>query len=536
MQSAQTLKRSVFVALLSLTAFTAGAICSQSTAQEPSRPNIVIIMADDMGFSDLGCYGGEIETPHIDSLAATGLRYTQFYNTSRCWTTRVSLLTGLYHHYAEDIHMGRRKDAATRLLPELLKPLGYRTYHTGKWHIRGEVAVERGFDHTYQLDDHNRNFYPQRHQEDGKPLPPVTPGSNYYTTTAITDYGLKYLKEHAEKYRDRPFFLYVAYTTPHFPLHAPPEDIARYRDRYLRGWDEMRKERWQRMRKMGIVDCPLSPRDPDIIPSWNLPEDELQAQIGPGECGHAVAWDSLTEEQKRFQATKMAIHAAMVHRIDTEVGRILDQLDGMGMRNDTLIIVLSDNGASAEQIIRGDRHDPTAAPGSGPTFLCLGPGWSTFSNTPFRLHKSWEHEGGIATPFIVSWPKGIRDQGALRHAVGHVIDIVPTIVELTGVALPDKVNGLPVARPHGVSLLNTFADDVSVDREFLFWEHIGNKALRMGDWKIVARADCHWELYNLAEDRSETNDLAASMPEKTAKMAEIWEKFAAEIMLGSNRK
>ncbi len=490
--------RLVFVVAAAAAAFCSDGSFSGGTASAAERPNILIIVADDMGFSDAQCYGGDVSTPNLNQLAAEGLRYTQFYNTSRCWTTRVSLLTGLYHHLAESIHMGRRHDLATRLLPELLRPLGYRCYHSGKWHVRGTKPTRRGFDRSFLIADHNRFFYPKRLFEDDQPLPPVPPGSGYYLTTDIAEHAIRYLREHAAHHADRPFFLYLAFTSPHFPLQAPQQDIDVYRNRYVDGWDVVRQRRYQRQKEMGLVNCPLSPRDPKTIPPWNFPEEELQRQIGPGEVGYAVAWDSLTDEQKRFQSIKMAIHAAMIHRMDREIGRVIQQIRSMGQWDNTLCLFLSDNGASAEQIIRGDGHDPTAPPGSGKTFLCLGPGWSTAANTPFRLHKSWVHEGGIATPLIVRYPARIRDHGRLRHAVGHVIDIVPTIAELTGATWPERVDGKPVVRPHGVSLLRTFERDEPVQREFLFWEHIGNRALRVGNWKLVAKKDGPWELYDMS--------------------------------------
>ncbi len=521
--------------LLALGLAVLAAIASPASARAAGapKPNFLIILADDMGFSDAGCYGGEIGTPNLDRLAANGLRFTQFYNTARCWPTRSSLLTG---YYAQQVRMDPPKGrlpAWARLLPHYLKPLGYRCYHSGKWHVSGapKVVADGGFDRSYVLEDHDRNFYPRKHAEDDRPLPSVATNSGYYTTIAFADHAIRCLKEHAEKYPDRPFFSYLAFTVPHFPLQALPEDIARYRDRYLAGWDAIREQRWQRQRELGLVNCALSARDPRSVPHWNLKEEELKQRIGPGEAGRAVAWSELTEEQRRFQATKMAIHAAMIDRMDREIGRVLDQLKAMGVFDNTVIFFASDNGASAEQIIRGDKHDPAAPPGSGATFLCLGPGWSTAANTPLRLHKSWVHEGGISTPLIVHWPRGITARGEWRHDVGHVIDFVPTLLELAGAQPGDTWKGVKAPPLPGRSLAPAFAKDGAVRRDYLFFNHENNHALRMGDWKLVAtRADTNaWSLHDLSTDRCEMVDVAATHPERVRAMAAKWEALEREF-------
>ncbi len=324
------------------------------------RPNFLIILADDMGFSDAGCYGGEIHTPNLDRLAANGLRFTQFYNTARCWPTRSSLLTG---YYAQQIGMDPPKGPLppwTRVLPHYLKPLGYRCYHSGKWHLMGapKPVADGGFDRSYLFEDWDRYFSPSRHFEDDVKLPPVKPDSGYYATTAFADHAINYLKEHAADHAAEPFFLYLAFTSPHFPLHALPEDIARYRDRYLEGWDSIREQRWQRLRQMNLLDCGLPPIDPKFTPRYFKPE--VMEQLGPGEVEHPVPWKTLTDEQKRFQATKMSLHAAMVDRMDREIGRVLDQLRVMGALDNTVIFFLSDNGADATLMIRGEGHDRSA--------------------------------------------------------------------------------------------------------------------------------------------------------------------------------
>lgn len=502
-------------------------------AAAPSKPNVLIILADDMGFSDLGCYGGEIETPNLDALAKDGLRFTQFYNTARCWPSRAALLTGYYAQAVRrDTVPGIQSGAnGTRpswapLLPAMLKPLGYRSYHSGKWHLDGK-PLENGFDHSYSLEDYDRYFAPRSHIEDGKALPPVAPNSGYYATTAIADHAIKCLKEHAETYADQPFFEFLAFTSPHFPLQAPAEDIARYGDRYIRGWDALRAKRWQRMHAMNIGGTSLSAVERGLGPPWAYPE--AIKKLGPNELNRPLAWDELNEGQRDFQAKKMAVHAAMVDRMDQEIGRVLVQLRAMKAMNNTLILFLSDNGASAEMMVRGDGHDPAAECGTGATFLSLGPGWSTMANTPFRRHKSWVHEGGISTPLIVHWPNGIAARDELRHAPGHLIDIVPTILELAGGTRIETWKEQPVPPAPGKSLVPLFAKDGTVTHEYLWWEHVGNRALRVGDWKIVAAGkESPWELYNLASDRAESKNLAAEEPEKVREMSEIWTKQAEE--------
>jgi arylsulfatase len=518
-------------------------------AQSSGRPNVVIFLADDLGYSDVGCYGSEIQTPNLDALAAGGLRFTHFYNTARCWPTRGALLTGYYaQQIRRDTVPGVRsggqgqRPAFARLLPELLKPLGYRSYHSGKWHVDGPV-LDGGFDHSYLVQDAGRFFSPQVHLEDDKRLPPVERGTNYYTTTAIADYTIKYLKEHAAEHGDKPFFAYVAFLSPHFPLHAPQEDIDRYLGKYDRGWEATRQERWQRMQSQGIASGRLSPVEREVGPPYFFAE--AYEKLGPGEINLPVPWDSLTAEQQRFQATKMAIHAAMVDRMDREIGRVLDQIRSMGALDNTLIMFLSDNGASAEIMVRDDGHDPAAPPGSAATHLCLGPGWSTVANTPFRMHKTWVHEGGIATPFIAHWPQGIAARGELRRNPGHVIDLVPTILDIAGGSQPATIGSQAVPPPPGKSLKAAFAKDGAVEHEYLWWAHEGSRAIRVGDWKLVAASPSlrgrgakaqaqqqpgPWELFNLADDRAETNNLAAKLPEKVQELARLWtakdEEFA----------
>ena len=496
-------------------------------SEVPSRPNVVIILADDLGYSDLGCYGGEIRTPNLDRLAANGLKFTQFYNTARCWPSRAAILTG---YYAQQVNRDppRQRPKWAALLPDLLKTAGYRSYHSGKWHVDGAV-IKGGFTRSYSIDDLGDFFAPIAHRLDDVVLPRPKPDEGYYSTKEIAGHAVGWLSEHHEKHRADPFFLYLAFTAPHFPLHALPEDIAVYRDQYIEGWDVIRERRWHRQKVLGIYDGALSQPDPTIAPSWNLSEAELSKQVGPGEVGHAVPWISLSSEQKRFQATKMAIHAAMVDRMDREIGRVLMQLKAMGAIDNTIIFFASDNGASGEQMIRSGGHDPSAPAGSAKTYLGIGPGWSTVANTPFRLHKHWVHEGGISTPLIVHWPAGIKALGEIRHTPGHFVDVVPTLIELAGAPSPTVWEGGSRPPLPGRSLVPAFAADVVVPHDFLYFNHVGNRALRVGDMKIVAAGtDGAWELYDLAKDRAESNNLASRHPEMVRQLAARWTHLTDE--------
>jgi arylsulfatase A-like enzyme len=520
--------------------------CWTTAIGAESRPNFLIIMADDMGYSDAGSYGGEISTPNLDSLAARGLRFTDFYNTGRCWPTRGALLTGYYPQQirrdgmpgVDHTNFGGRgvRPEWAQLLPDRLRPLGYRTYHSGKWHIDGK-PIENGFDHSYEPGSGNNFFRGTSQSRDGVKLPQVEPGNGFYGPVAVADHAVEFLREHAEQYADRPFLQYLAFHAPHFPLHALPEDIARYRDRYLEGWDRLRQERHNRQKLLGIGNAALSELEPDVGPPYDFPESI--DQLGSGEVNRPLPWSELTEEQRRFQATKMAIHAAMIDRMDRETGRVLDQLRAMQAFDNTVIFFLSDNGASAEIMVRGDGHDPSAPMGSAKTYLCLGPGFSSAGNTPFRRHKTWVHEGGISTPFIVHWPAGIEAESELRSTAAHVIDVVPTVLELAG-AKPTAIAGAPPIP--GRSLVRVFAGDKEGLHDAIWFYHEGNRGLRQGDWKIVhsvgartwpardwvAAEDAkpgEWALYDLSTDRAEQHDLAARHPERVRSMAALWAQW-----------
>lgn len=475
-------------------------------ASAADRPNILVMLADDLGYSDIGCYGGEIPTPNLDRLAAEGVRFTQVYNTARCWPTRAAILTG---HYAQSV----RRDALTgagggsqgkrpgwaHLLPVFLREQGYRCYHSGKWHIDG-MPLQNGFDHSYRIDDQDRHFSPKQHWLDDKPQPQPARTAGYYGTVAIADHAIQLLKDHAAKHTGKPFFHYLAWTTPHFPLMALPEDIARHKGKYAAGWDALRVERHKRMRAAGIINCELSPR------TAGVPE-----------------WSSLSAVEQAEWQLRMEVHAAMVDRIDRETGRVLEQLRSMGQLDNTLILFVSDNGASAEKILRGDGHDENAAPGSAGWYRCLEPGWANFTNTPFRFSKIYVHEGGISTPFIARYPAKIAARGELRHAAGHVIDVPPTVMEVAGVPWPSEWKGQKLPAPEGRSLASLLTKDGPSPHTELWWSHSQNRAIRVGNWKLVsAGKDGPWELYDLSTDRAESHDLATAHPDKVEELATLW--------------
>lgn len=497
------------------------------------RPNFLVIIADDMGYSDAGCYGGEISTPNLDRLAEGGIRFTQFYNTARCWPTRSALVTGYYPQQIRRDSLpgapsgfggrGKRPDWA-KTVADYLKTAGYRTYHSGKWHVDGD-PVKNGFDRSNQT-TRGPGFFETIKKKSRDP--------EYYETIETADFAIECLSDHESSHSEQPFFAYVAFRAPHFPLHALPEDIDRYRDRYTKGWDALRKERHDRQQELGLAVAELSALEPQVGPPYAFP-DQIE-QLGSGEINRPIPWDNLSDEQKQFQAIKMAIHAAMVDRMDREIGRILEQLNRMNAMDDTFICFLSDNGASAEIMVRGDGHDPSAAMGSAETYLCLGPGFSSAANTPFRRHKTWVHEGGISTPFIVHWPKGLKANNELRSTIAHVIDITPTILDLAGVKV--ETEGAPPMS--GKSLKSALQNDTADVHDELWYYHEGNRALRQGNWKIVFADDANagkrgvdkedkfgvaWSLYDLSTDRAEQKDRSTAEPERVKEMATRWEEL-----------
>jgi arylsulfatase len=500
-------------------------------AADAPRPNIVVILADDMGFSDIGCYGSEIPTPNLDRLAADGLRFTQFYNTARCCPSRAALLTGLYPHQAGIGHMvqdlgligyrGRLNDRCVTIA-EVLHGAGYFTAMTGKWHVGqnfGVVPWKRGFQRSLDAPE-GRFYYPEAAGAgvmldgkryavgaelylDGRRLAADDPAlpAGWYSTDLWTDYGIRFVDEALAA--GKPFFLYLAHNAPHFPLQAPQEEIARFRGRYKVGWDQLRRDRHARQIEQGIVERAwrLSPRPPPVR-----------------------AWESLSPgEQDRFDHI-MAIYAAVVAHLDRSVGRFVDALRQRGVLDDTLILFLSDNGANAESGPAGRLEG--ALPGSARSVVFQGQSWATLSNTPLRRYKHFNHEGGIATPLIVHWPRRIKTPGELRKQPGHVVDIMATCVEVAGAAYPAEFGGKPILPMEGTSLLPAL-DNRPVRRESICWEHEGNAAIRVGDWKLVRLgADGPWELYDLAADRTETADLAAARPELVRELARKWEAWA----------
>ena len=507
----------------------------------PEKPNIVFILADDMGYSDLGCYGAEIiQTPHLDQLARNGLRFTQFYNTGRCWPTRTSLLSGYYPHQVLsdpiegiDYQEGEFQPVNSTWLPALLKKQGYRCYHAGKWHIfrrfpkhREMTFLEVGFDRSYRTQD-GRHLRPLVLLEDGDTIPLPGSGSGYEASTAIVDHAITYLEEHATEHREEPFFSYIAFIAPHFPLQAQQEDIDHYRGKFLMGWNELRVLREANRQELGFRADPVAPFEPERFAPWNLTREELIAQIDPDEVARAIPWSSLTPDQKEFQATKMAIHAAMVSRMDREIGRYLERLEALGYLDNTLVFFCSDNGASTEMMNRADKHTPGAAAGSADSYLCLGPGWSTAANTPFRLHKTWVHEGGISTPLIVHWPEGIPEAGGFRQMPAHIIDMAPTLLELAG-GQPSDLNDRYEAP--GISLVPYLREDLLTERPPLFFHHERKNAIRDGDWKAVTiDSGGPWELYDLSFDRGETMDLSSVETKKLEKLVSQWEDQRSTI-------
>jgi len=478
-----------------------------------AKPNVVLIMADDMGFSDIGCYGGEIDTPNLDRLAENGVRFTQFYNTGRCCPTRASLLTGVYPHQAGVGHMVEDRGLAGYrgflnrrcvTIAEALKPCGYRTLAVGKWHVGTEKSgwpLQRGFDRFYGSPTAPGHYF---RLNPGRKLvldnDEIQPPSTWYVTDAFTEYAVRFIQETGTAAR-QPFFLYLAYTAPHWPLHALPAEIQKYRGRYACGWDEIRRQRYARMVKAGLIrSC------------WTLSERDAES----------ISWTE--EDQKDQMDLRMAVYSAQIEAMDRGIGKVLHFLKQSGLDRNTLVLFLSDNGGCAEVGRRGfDRGAPGAEIGSPDSYSSYGLSWANASNTPFRRFKHHTHEGGIAAPLIASWPGHIRGLGELEHQPGHVIDILPTILAACGAGYLPNPDLLSL---EGKSLLPALQGK-PIDRKVpLFWEHEGNRAIRDGDWKLVARYGQPWELYDLKADRTETKNLASVHQERARHLAARWQQWA----------
>lgn len=497
---------------------------------ETANPNFIIIVADDMGFSDLGCIGGDIQTPNLDSLAKNGLLYCQFYNAARCWPTRTSLMTGYYERTVSNLDSKRKGGGGFQdwvpFLPQQLKSQGYRAYMSGKFHVRGkDDPIDAGFDRAYFAKKIDRFWSPEMLIEDGVRLPIPDPQSGYHLTDAITEKAIGYLEQHQKDHREKPFFLYLTHMAPHWPLQAHQRDIDKYKDVYDGGWDRLREDRYQRIEERKFVAGRLSQREPDVDERTLKP-----GMYGPHEVTQAVDWNRLTQPQKDFQSDKFAIHAALVDHMDQAIGQVLEQVKSMGAFDNTVVFFISDNGASSEMYSLFP-HDKTLPMGSPGTYLYPGPGWSTASNTPFRRHKAHTHEGGISTPLIVHWPAGIKKSG-VRNQPGHVIDLMPTLIELAGATPLTRFRGKEIPLPiHGKSLVPTFDRNAQLGRECLYFEHQGCEAFRQGDWKIVHAKGSGWELYDLKTDRTETKDLALKKPEKLKDMVNAFDLYKNEIDL-----
>jgi arylsulfatase len=495
-------------------------IIYQSSCFSPSfspdpRPNIILILADDMGYSDIGFYGGEINTPNLDRLAENGIRFTQFYNTAKCFPTRASLMTGLYSH---QVGMGREpghfnKNCVT--IAQVLRMAGYRTLMAGKWHGT-DLPVNMGFDRYYGLVDGAVNYWNPGERRAGEPMPgrkqhmyprtwaidsvvykPYTPEDpDFYITDAFTDYALSFLDTYQGE--EKPYFLYLAYTAPHYPLHAWPQDITKYRGRYAGGYDSLRQWRFQKIQDLGLFPggIRLSPRDPEV-PDWGNVENKDEEEL------------------------KMAVYAAMVDRLDQNIGRVLQKVQEMGEWENTLIMFLSDNGACAEVA----EYTPDIPPGPVESYRSLNLPWANATNTPFRKYKNHDFEGGICTPFIVHYPDLIRSS-FITDQPGHLIDVMATCIEIAGIPYPEEYDGHKVLPLEGKSLLPIFQGGQRTGHDVLYWQWATSVGVRNADWKAVGYLDTPWELYDLTEDRTELNNVANEHPEIIREIDSLFHNWA----------
>ena len=545
--------------LISLASMTLAAL---TPVLHAAQPNIILIMADDMGFSDIGCYGGEIQTPNLNRLAEGGVRLSQFYNAGRCCPTRASLLTGLYPHQAGIGHMmedrgydGYRGDLSNHCMTiaQVLKPAGYRTYAVGKWHVTKHAVPEgpkfnwplhRGFDRFYGTITGAGSFYdPGTLTRDNTMISPFADPEyqpkQYYYTDAISDHAIRFIDEHASAQQDKPFFLYMAYTAAHWPMHALPEDVAKYQGKFDAGYESMRQARLLRMQQMGLI----------------AKHAELSATFGD--------WTQVKD--KAWETRCMEVFAAMIDRMDQGIGRVVGTLEKNGMLQNTLIFFLQDNGGCQEAIgrqatppkfntqtfpviaqdaIRLDvipkqtrdgqpvKQGQGIMPGGPNDYIAYGEAWANVSNTPHRMYKHFVHEGGISTPLIVHWPAGIPESqhGKIEKQPGHIIDLMATCADVAGANYPAEFHGQTIRPKEGMSLVPLFQGR-KLEARSIFWEHEGNRAHRAGAWKLVAKADNPWELYNIDQDRAELHDLAAAEPERVKAMAAAWEAWAARAQV-----
>ena len=500
------------------------------TAAPAPRPNVIVMLVDDMGFSDLGCYGSEIPTPNLDRLAAGGLRFTQFYNTARCSPSRAALLTGLYPHHAGMGHLdpyirqgsegytGKLNEHCVTL-GEVMRDAGYATSMTGKWHLgleNGTPPWKRGFERSL-CSPFGELYFPGQTSpriknarlklyDNGKDVPTDAGevGSGWYSPDLWTKYALKYVDQAITE--RKPFFHYLAHNAPHFPLMAPAEDIAKFRGKYRAGWDQLRLDRHARQKKMGLVkeQWPLAERAPD-----------------------SPAWNTLTAEQQDRFDHLMALYAAIVSRIDQSVGDLVEGLKQRGVLDNTLLLMMSDNGGNAES---GPSGNVEGGPiGAVTSFVHLGMNWATLNNTPFRRFKHFTHEGGVATPLIAHWPKGMASSlhGKFVHQPGHLVDVMPTVLHVTGAKYPAARNGAKIYAGDGVSFAAAFQGKGWTRREPIFYFHEGNRGVRAGKWKLAMKYRGEWELYDMDADRTEQHDLAQAQPGIARKMAAQWNAWAA---------
>ena len=498
-------------------------LLASMSAANAAQPNIVVIMADDMGYSDLGCFGGEIRTPHLDQLAHGGLRFNNFYSENMCWVSRAALLTGVYHKTSM-VNSTLHSRCVT--IPEVLRHQHYQTRMSGKWHLAGKKStvypLDRGFDQFYGILGGAASFYApfslSRNRKNVEQEADNDP--DYYITEAISSEAVRMVKTADQ---EKPLLLYVAYTAAHWPLHATEKQIAAYRGKYAMGWDQLRAERLQRMKTLGIVPTTmkLSPRNP-TVPAWQ------------------------DAEHKDWQQRRMEVYAAQVTAMDKGIGRVVEALQQTGRLENTLIFFTVDNGGCHVEYTPNRKGSflpaktrdgrpvrpgnlPTIMPGPEDTYQSYGYGWANASNTPYRMFKQFDHEGGIRTPMIAHWPAGIRSPGKIVSDVAHLVDILPTVTEVTGTSVPAKIGRKAVVSRDGQSLAGAFKGQPLKGNRTLFFHHAKGKALRHHDWKLVAKNKQAWELYNLKADPLELEDLAKKMPKKLAELTALWEKESRRL-------